>query len=97
MKPTAVFVNTARGPLHDEAALAQALATGRIFAAALDVTDPEPIDPKNPLLALPNVVVAPHIASATVATRNRMAEIAADNLLLGLRGHPLRAPVPPNA
>ncbi len=95
MKPTAVFVNTARGPIHVEGDLADALQDGTLFAAGLDVTDPEPIDPSSPLLRLANCTVCPHIASATVASRNGMAEIAADNLLLGLRGEPLRCPVPP--
>jgi glyoxylate reductase len=95
MKPTAVFVNTARGPIVDERALAEALQKGYIFAAGLDVTDPEPPLPDNPLLKLPNCIIAPHIASATFATRNAMAEIAADNLLAGLRGEPLRAWVNP--
>jgi glyoxylate reductase len=90
MKRTAVFVNTARGPFVDEKALYEALRDGVIFAAGLDVTDPEPPAPDNPLLTLPNCVVAPHIASATVKTRNSMAEIAADNLLAGLEGRALR-------
>jgi glyoxylate reductase len=95
MKRTAVFINTARGPLHDQKALCEALKSGTIFAAGLDVTEPEPPAPNEPLLALPNVVIAPHIASATVQTRNAMAEIAADNLLAGLSGKPLRAWVNP--
>jgi glyoxylate reductase len=95
MKPTAVFVNTARGPLVVEADLAEALRSGWIFAAGLDVTDPEPPRMDNPLLTLPNCVVAPHIASATVSSRNGMAEIAADNLIAGLKGEPLRAWVNP--
>jgi len=95
MKPTAVFVNTARGPLVVEADLVDALRTGRIFSAGLDVTDPEPPAVDNPLLTLPNCIVAPHIASATVASRNAMAEIAADNLIAGLRGQPLRHCVNP--
>lgn len=70
--------------------LVAALKNGTIFAAGLDVTDPEPPDPNDPLLHLPNAVVAPHIASATVNSRNGMAEIAADNLLAGLRAEPLR-------
>ena len=90
MKETAVFVNTARGPIHVEDDLEAALREGAIFAAGLDVTDPEPIDPTSPLLALPNCTVCPHIASATVAGRNGMAEIAADNLLNGLNDKPLR-------
>ena len=95
MKPSAVFVNTSRGPLVVEADLAQALRDGVIFAAGLDVTDPEPPHTDNPLLALPNCIVAPHIASATVTSRNAMAEIAADNLIAGLKGEPLRAWVNP--
>ena len=90
MKPTAVFVNTARGPVHDQAALCDALAKGEIFAAGLDVTDPEPIRLDDPILKLPNCVIAPHIGSGTTQSRNGMAEIAADNLLAGLRGQPLR-------
>lgn len=90
MKPTAVFVNTARGPVHDQRALCDALESGQIFAAGLDVTDPEPIEADDPLLRLPNCVIAPHIGSATVQSRNGMAEIAADNLIAGLHGRPLR-------
>jgi len=95
MKPTAVFVNTARGPLVVEADLAAALLKGTIFAAGLDVTDPEPPLAGNPLVGLRNCIVAPHIASATVSSRNAMAEIAADNLIAGLKGEPLRAWVNP--
>ncbi len=95
MKSTAVLVNTARGPIVVQEDLRWALEQGEIFAAGLDVTDPEPIDPQDPLLRLPNVVVAPHIASATVTSRNRMAEIAAQNLLAGLEGRPLVAWVNP--
>lgn len=95
MKRTAVFINTARGPLVDQAALAEALKSGTIFAAGLDVTDPEPPDPKDPLLKLPNLIVAPHIASATVGTRNAMAEICAKNLIAGLTGQKLPAWVNP--
>ncbi|HEY1375182.1 MAG TPA: D-glycerate dehydrogenase [Gemmataceae bacterium] len=96
MKPTAVFVNTARGPLVDQKALYEALKAGTIFAAGLDVTDPEPPDPADPLLRLPNAVVVPHIASATYSTRDGMAELCADNLLAGLTGRPLRAWVNPD-
>ncbi len=95
MKNTAVFINSARGPLHVQADLYNALKTGEIFAAGLDVTDPEPLLMDDPLLTLPNVVIAPHIASATVQSRNGMAEIAADNLLSGIAGQPLRAWVNP--
>ncbi len=95
MKKSAVLINTARGPLVDTKALTAALRAGTIFAAGLDVTDPEPIAADDPLLKLPNVVVAPHIASATVRTRDQMAEICAKNLLAGLRGEPLPAWVNP--
>jgi glyoxylate reductase len=95
MKRTAVFVNSARGPLVDQPALYEALKSGTIFAAGLDVTDPEPPTADDPLLKLPNVVIAPHIASATVGTRNAMAEICADNLIAGLSGQKLPAWVNP--
>jgi glyoxylate reductase len=89
MKPTAVFVNTARGPLVDQKALADALRSGTIFAAGLDVTDPEPLPPGHELYSLPNCVIVPHIASATVGTRDAMARLCADNLLAGVAGNPL--------
>ncbi|HZZ72350.1 MAG TPA: D-glycerate dehydrogenase [Pirellulales bacterium] len=95
MKPTAVFINTARGGVVVQSDLVAALRSGQIFAAGLDVTDPEPPDPQDPLLSLPNAIVLPHIASATVQSRDGMAEIAADNLLAGLRGEPLRCWVNP--
>jgi glyoxylate reductase len=95
MKRTAVFVNTARGPIVVEKDLIEALKTGVIFAAGLDVTDPEPPAAGGPLYSLPNLVVAPHIASATVGTRNAMAEICANNLLAGLTGQKLPAWVNP--
>jgi glyoxylate reductase len=95
MKPTAVFVNTARGPLVDQAALADALRRGVIFAAGLDVTDPEPLPPEHELFSLPSCVIAPHIASATVGTRDAMARICADNLLAGVEGRNLPCGVNP--
>jgi len=95
MKPTAVFVNTARGPIVVEADLIEALRSGTIFAAGLDVTDPEPPVPGTPLYGVPNLIVTPHIASATIGTRNAMADICARNLLAGLRGEPLPAWVNP--
>ncbi|MCX6030769.1 MAG: D-glycerate dehydrogenase [Chloroflexi bacterium] len=89
MKRTAILINTARGPVVDHAALYAALRDGVIGAAALDVTEPEPIPPDSPLLALENVLIVPHIASASVATRGKMARMAADNLIAGLRGERL--------
>ena len=95
MKPTAVLVNTARGPVVEPRALEQALRDGVITAAGLDVTHPEPIPPDDPLVSLPNCLIVPHIASASPATRGRMAAMAADNLLAGLRGDRLPTPVNP--
>jgi lactate dehydrogenase-like 2-hydroxyacid dehydrogenase len=97
MKPTAVLVNTSRGPVVDQAALAAALRDGVIWAAALDVTDPEPIPMSDPLVGLDNCLIVPHIASASRATRGKMAEMAAENLLAGVRGEPLPTEVPPPA
>jgi glyoxylate reductase len=95
MKPTAIVVNTARGPIIDPAALYDALASGKIRAAALDVTEPEPIPLDAPLLKLPSCLIVPHIASASVATRAKMAEMAAANLLAGLRSERLPTCVNP--
>ena len=89
------LINVARGRIVDQRALLQALDEGRIAGATLDVTDPEPPLAGNPLVGLRNCIVAPHIASATVSSRNAMAEIAADNLIAGLKGEPLRAWVNP--
>ena len=86
MKPTAYLVNTARGPIVDTDALARALHAGELAGAALDVTDPEPLPGDHPLLDAPNLLVVPHVGSATVATRERMADMAVDNLLAGLAG-----------
>jgi lactate dehydrogenase-like 2-hydroxyacid dehydrogenase len=86
MKPTAYLVNTARGGLVDQAALGRALHFGRIAGAALDVTDPEPLPPDHPLLDAPNLLVLPHVGSATVEAREAMADLAVDNLVAGLRG-----------
>lgn len=97
MKPTAILVNTARGPVVDSAALYAALRDGRIGGAALDVTDPEPLPLDHPLLGLDNCLIVPHVASATTATRGRMAAMAAANLIAGLRGEPLPTPVLPPA
>ena len=92
MKPTARLVNTARGPIVDQDALERALHEGAIAGAALDVTEPEPLPADHPLLRAPNLLVVPHIGSATVRTRHRMTEIAVDNLLAGARR---RADAPP--
>ncbi len=89
MKPTAVLVNTSRGAVVDQEALYQALKSRRIFAAGLDVTDPEPPPLDSPLLELDNLTIVPHIASATWRTRSQMARMAAENLLAGLRGERL--------
>jgi glyoxylate reductase len=86
MKPTAYLVNTARGPVVDTDALIDALHAGEISGAALDVTDPEPLPGDHPLLNAPNLLVLPHLGSATHATREKMADMAVDNLLAGLRG-----------
>ncbi len=89
MMKSAVLINTARGGVVDPAALYQALKTGAIAYAALDVTEPEPIQMDDPLLSLDNCLIVPHIASSSVAARSRMANMAADNLLAGLEGRPL--------
>ncbi|MCL6450588.1 MAG: D-glycerate dehydrogenase [Acetobacteraceae bacterium] len=86
MKPDAVLVNTSRGPVVDEAALVEALNAGRLGGAALDVMEREPIGPGHPLLSAPRVVLTPHIGSASVVTRTRMAEMAAENLVAALSG-----------
>ena len=92
MKPTAILVNTARGPVVDTQALIEALHARTIAGAALDVTDPEPLPPDDPLLDAPNLLVLPHVGSATHATRARMADMAVDNLLAALAGEPMPHP-----
>jgi len=89
MKPTAVLVNTARGEIVDQDALYDALKNRKIFAAGIDVTDPEPLPLDSPLLELDNLIICPHIASASTSTRENMAIIAAGNLLAGLHGNRL--------
>ena len=86
MKPTAILINTSRGPAVDQKALYEALKSRQIFAAAIDVTEVEPIPLEDPLLTLDNVIITPHIASASIATRTKMATLAAANLIAGLRG-----------
>lgn len=91
MKETAIFINASRGATVDESALVEALKSGQIYGAGLDVFEHEPVAPDHPLLTMPNVVTLPHIGSATEHTRNQMAMIAAQNLVLALKGH-----TPPN-
>ena len=91
MKKSAVFINTSRGGIVDQTALYEALTSGQIFAAGLDVTEVEPIPPDDPLLTLSNVIITPHIASASVKTREKMAMMAAQNLVAGIKGE-----LPPN-
>ena len=92
MKPRAFLINTARGGVVDQAALRLALLAGEIAGAALDVTDPEPLPADDPLLEAPNLIVVPHVGSATVRTRERMAEMTVENLLAALAGHPMPYP-----
>lgn len=96
MKAGAIFINTARGGIHNETDLTEALRNGALGGAGLDVTNPEPTLPQNPLLSLPNVTVLPHIGSATLETRTAMADLAIRNLLAGLRGEHLPHVVNPD-
>jgi glyoxylate reductase len=89
VKPTAILVNTARGPIVDQDALADALRDGRLAGAGLDVTDPEPLPPDHPLYDTPNLLIVPHIGSATTTARAAMADRAVDNLLAALDGKPM--------
>ena len=89
MKPTATLINIARGGVVDTGDLVGALQSGHIAAAALDVTEPEPLPRDHPLLSMDNVVIVPHLGSATQETRTAMARLSVDNLLAGLRGEPL--------
>lgn len=95
MKPSSIFINTARGSIHHEEDLIQALEKEVIWGAGLDVTDPEPMHPDNPLLNMPTVAVLPHIGSATIETRNAMSIRAAENIIAGLKGERLPYPVNP--
>ena len=95
MKPTATLVNISRGPIVDTTALLDALMSGAIAAAGLDVTDPEPLRADHPLVGLPNCVITPHLGSVSEKTRADMAEMAARNLILGLQGRPMEACVNP--
>jgi glyoxylate reductase len=94
MKPTAFLINAARGPIVDSLALYEALRDNEIAGAALDVTDPEPLPADDPLLSLDNCLVVPHVGSASIATRTRMATLAADNITAFLNGQ--RPPTPVN-
>ena len=93
MQPTALLVNTSRGGVVDQAALRRALVGGAIAGAALDVTDPEPLPADDPLLEAPNLLVVPHVGSATVRTREKMAAMAVENLLAALAGRRMPYPV----
>jgi lactate dehydrogenase-like 2-hydroxyacid dehydrogenase len=86
MKPNAIFINTARGAIHNELDLLEALKNKTIWGAGLDVTNPEPMDKDNPLLDMENVCVLPHIGSATKETREKMAMMAAENIVAALKG-----------
>ena len=97
MKPTAILINTSRGPVVDQKALYEALKSHQIFAAAIDVTEVEPIPMDSPLLTLDNIIITPHISSASVATRTKMANMAAENLIAGVQGEILPNCVNPEA
>ncbi|MBV8252718.1 MAG: D-glycerate dehydrogenase [Chitinophaga sp.] len=89
MKPSAIFINTARGAIHNETDLYEAIQEGLIWGAGLDVTNPEPMSADSPLLSLPTVAILPHIGSATIGTRNAMSRLAAENVIAAMKGLPL--------
>ncbi|MBN1398188.1 MAG: D-glycerate dehydrogenase [Bacteroidetes bacterium] len=89
MKRSAIFINTARGTIHNEKDLIDALSERIIWGAGLDVTNPEPMRPSNPLLSMENVAVLPHVGSATIEARNAMSRLSAENIIHGLRGEKL--------
>lgn len=93
MRTTAILVNASRGPVVDQAALAEALRARRIAGAGLDVFEVEPIPPDDPILSVDNVTLLPHIGSASAETRLRMAILAAENIAAGIEGRPLPCPV----
>jgi glyoxylate reductase len=95
MKRSAIFINTARGGIHNEPDLIAALQNGLIWGAGLDVTNPEPMSKDNPLLTMPSVAITPHIGTATVETRNAMANMATLNIIAGLKGEQIPFPVNP--
>lgn len=95
MKPNAIFINTARGPIHNEKDLLEALQNKIIWGAGLDVTNPEPMDKDNPLLQMPNVAILPHIGSSTQETRDNMALLSAQNAIAGMKGERLLKVVNP--
>ncbi|MFH1329863.1 MAG: D-glycerate dehydrogenase [Actinomycetota bacterium] len=97
MKPTATLVNASRGPVVDPDALVEALRSGKLAAAALDVTEPEPLPADHPLVGLPNCTILPHLGSASRVTRSAMTDLAVANLLAGLRGEPMPACANPGA
>lgn len=89
MKRTAIFINTARGTIHNENDLVEALKNNILWGAGLDVTNPEPMKPDHPLLSMEKVAVLPHIGSATVEARNEMARLCSENIIQGLKGNKL--------
>lgn len=95
MKNSSILINTSRGKVVDENALYEALISGEIWGAGMDVTEPEPMLADNPLLQMPNVAVLPHIGSATLETRTAMGKLAAENMVLALNGEKMKTPINP--